>query len=208
MGHPLLKITFFLKDFNFFKDFFSYRDNEQRAKQKLMEYISTSTMNSTVANSVANYSHHTFNNGYNYENGYNNTMNNTLDASSARVVDMSMSELTTNTTTNTVSSSPPQLINATVNHHTFITAEEADFSQLSLELEKARTEHQEKSRHLQEQLDAFRHEIDEFKVDETQMTTMDRLHRDQQDQGNTKYSTIQKVKRGTTQSRVEIFEEL
>lgn len=190
------------------KEVLSARDNEQRAKQKLMEYISTSTMNSTVANSVANYSHHTFNNGYNYENGYNNTMNNTLDSSSARVVDMSMSELTTNTTTNTVSSSPPQLINATVNHHTFITAEEADFSQLSLELEKARTEHQEKSRHLQEQLDAFRHEIDEFKVDETQMTTMDRLHRDQQDQGNTKYSTIQKVKRGTTQSRVEIFEEL
>lgn len=190
------------------KEVLSARDNEQRAKQKLMEYISTSTMNSTVANSVANYSHHTFNNGYNYENGYNNTMNNTMDASSARVVDMSMSELTTNTTTNTVSSSPPQLINATVNHHTFITAEEADFSQLSLELEKARTEHQEKSRHLQEQLDAFRHEIDEFKVDETQMTTMDRLHRDQQDQGNTKYSTIQKVKRGTTQSRVEIFEEL
>jgi len=190
------------------KEVLSARDNEQRAKQKLMEYISTSTMNSTVANSVANYSHHTFNNGYNYENGYNNTMNNTLDTSSARVVDMSMSELTTNTTTNTVSSSPPQLINATVNHHTFITAEEADFSQLSLELEKARTEHQEKSRHLQEQLDAFRHEIDEFKVDETQITTMDRLHRDQQDQGNTKYSTIQKVKRGTTQSRVEIFEEL
>jgi len=190
------------------KEVLSARDNEQRAKQKLMEYISTSTMNSTVANSVANYSHHTYNNGYNYENGYNNTMNNTLDVSSARVVDMSMSELTTNTTTNTVSSSPPQMINATVNHHTFITAEEADFSQLSLELEKARTEHQEKSRHLQEQLDAFRHEIDEFKVDETQITTMDRLHRDQQDQGNTKYSTIQKVKRGTTQSRVEIFEEL
>ena len=179
-----------------------YRDNERRAKEKLMEYISTSTMNSTVAN----YSH-TFNNGYNgYENGYNNSMNNTLDTSSARMVDMSMAELTT-TTTNTESSSPPQLINATVNHHTF-TIPDADFSQLSLELEKARTEHQEKSRHLQEQLDAFRHEIDEFKVDETQMTTMDRLHRDQQDQGNTKYSTIQKIKRGTTQSRVEIFEEL
>ena len=105
------------------------------------------------------------------------------------------------------SGSPPQLINATANHHTFITAD-ADFSQLSLQLERARTEHQEKSRHLQEQLDAFRHEIDEFKVDENQMTTMDRLHRDQQDQGNTKYSTIQKIKRGTTQSRVEIFEEL
>merc|ERR1712051_812506 len=49
------------------KEVLSARDNEQRAKQKLMEYISTSTMNSTVANSVANYSHHTFNNGYNYE---------------------------------------------------------------------------------------------------------------------------------------------
>jgi len=193
------------------KEVLSARDNERRAKEKLIEYISTSFhhQNSTAANNS------TFNN-YNYENGFNNCStengyNDTFDTN-ARVVDMSVAELTntnmtTTTTGTTDSGSPPQLINATANHHTFITAD-ADFSQLSLELERARTEHQEKSRHLQEQLDAFRHEIDEFKVDENQMTTMDRLHRDQQDQGNTKYSTIQKIKRGTTQSRVEIFEEL
>jgi merlin protein len=40
------------------------------------------------------------------------------------------------------------------------------------------------------------------------ITNLDNLHREQQDQGNTKYSTIQKVKRGSTNSRVAFFEEL
>ena len=91
----------------------------------------------------------------------------------------------------------------TVNHHTFIA--DADLSQLSLEIEKESTGFNEKSRHLQEQLEALRHEIDELKVDDS---PIDDLHREQQDQGNTKYSTIQKVKRGTTQSRIDIFEVL
>lgn len=152
-----------------------------------------STTTSVANNSIA------FNNTYNngYENGFH-----TLDMTTT-------SEMTTNGTNNTITSSadsPPRLINATANHHTFITAE-ADLSQLSLEIEKERTEYQEKSRHLQEQLEAFRQDIEELKVDDN-LTTMDRIHREQQDQGNTKYSTIQKIKRGTTHSRVEIFEEL
>lgn len=94
-------------------------------------------------------------------------------------------------------------IDRTVNHHTFIA--DADLSQLSLEIEKESTGFNEKSRHLQEQLEALRHEIDELKVDDS---PIDDLHREQQEQGNTKYSTIQKVKRGTTQSRIDIFEVL
>lgn len=161
------------------------------------------SVNSTsVSVSAANNSTTAFNNTYNngYENGFH-----TLDMTTT-------SEMTTNTTNNTiitsssVADSPPRLINATANHHTFITAE-ADLSQLSLEIEKERTEYQEKSRHLQEQLEAFRQDIEELKVDDN-MTNMDKIHREQQDQGNTKYSTIQKIKRGTTHSRVEIFEEL
>jgi merlin protein len=40
------------------------------------------------------------------------------------------------------------------------------------------------------------------------MTPLDIVHLERQEQGNTKYSTIQKVKRGSTQSRVAFFEEL
>jgi hypothetical protein len=39
-------------------------------------------------------------------------------------------------------------------------------------------------------------------------SVLDQLHKEQQEQGENKYSTIQKVKRGSTQSRVEFFEEL
>ena len=163
-----------------------------------MEYISNSTLssNQTANNSTFNFNNHHFENGYHHH-------NNTLDVTTSGTV--AATNNTNNHETSPTAPSPPQLINVTANHHTFIA--EADLSQLSLEIEKERTEYQEKSRHLQEQLDAFRHEIDELKVDDN-MTTMDRIHRDQKDQGNTKYSTIQKVKRGTTQSRVEIFEEL
>ena len=97
-------------------------------------------------------------------------------------------------------------LDRTINHATFIT-QDADLSQLSLEIEKESTGFIEKSRHLQEQLEALRHEIDELKVDDN-MTPMDNLHKEQLEQGNTKYSTIQKVKRGTTHSRVTIFEQL
>ena len=97
-------------------------------------------------------------------------------------------------------------LNHTSNHHHNFIAD-ADLSQLSLEIEKEGIEYKEKSRQLHQQLEAFRHEIDELKVDDNE-TTMDRIHREQTEQGQTKYSTIQKVKRGSTQSRVEIFEEL
>ena len=184
-----------------------------------MEYISNSTMSSNnhTIPTTANNSSFNFNNLTNFEtNGYHNF--NTLDVShvtstTSNVVASSSVVATNNSNNHETSSSPPppnppNLINLSSNSilaNNFIA--EADLSQLSLEIEKERTEYQEKSRHLQEQLDAFRHEIDELKVDDN-VTTMDRLHRENQDQGNNKYSTIQKVKRGTTQSRVEIFEEL
>ena len=93
-------------------------------------------------------------------------------------------------------------LNTTSNHHF-----DAEFSQLSLEIEKVGNEYHEQSRNLQEQLQTFRQEIDKLKVDDN-VTNMDKLHQAQQEQGNNKYSTIQKVKRGTTQTRIDIFEEL
>ena len=161
----------------------------------MMNSTSVSSHNNVVANN-STFNHKSYEN---YENGYNGYNHH----HQASTMDMTIAS-------SEMADSPPRLIDASSasnhHHHTIITAE-ADLSQLSLEIEKERAEYQEKSKHLQQQLDAFRNEIDDFMVDDM-MTTMDRIHRDQQDQGNTKYSTIQKIKRGSTHSRVEIFEEL
>jgi merlin protein len=84
---------------------------------------------------------------------------------------------------------------------------EADMQELSMEIEREKHEYLEKSRFLQEQLLTLKNEIDELKLDD-KMTLLDHLHELHQEQGDTKYSTIQKVKRGSTQSRVTIFEGL
>lgn len=82
---------------------------------------------------------------------------------------------------------------------------ENDMEALSMEIERERWHYLEKSKHLQDQLQTFKSEIEELKVEESEL---DRLHSEQQTQGDNKYSTIQKVKRGSTQSRVAFFEEL
>jgi len=84
---------------------------------------------------------------------------------------------------------------------------ENDMEALSLEIEKERWQYMEKSKHLQDQLITFKTEIEDLKVEENQ-SELDKLHSEQQNQGENKYSTIQKVKRGSTQSRVAFFEEL
>jgi merlin protein len=89
--------------------------------------------------------------------------------------------------------------------HTLLT--ESDLQDLSLEIERERHEYLEKSKHLQEQLKTLKNEIEELKVDD-KVSVLDQLHKEQQEQGDTKYSTIQKVKRGSMQSRVAYFEEL
>jgi len=82
-----------------------------------------------------------------------------------------------------------------------------DMEALSLEIEKEKFEYLEKSKHLQDQLQTFKSEIDDLKLDE-KVTDLDKLHSQQQTEGENKYSTIQKVKRGSTSSRVAFFEEL
>ncbi len=84
---------------------------------------------------------------------------------------------------------------------------DSDLQDLSLEIERERQEYLEKSQNLREQLRTLKTEIEDLKVD-GQASVLDRLHREQAEQGETKYSTIQKVKRGSTQSRVAFFEEL
>lgn len=127
-------------------------------------------------------------------------------SSVANITDMSMLELDT-----TVNMSHATILNG---HHTFedttvrsFMVEDGELGQLSLEIEKERNEYMEKSKLLVEQLKALKNEIDELKVEE-KLTPLDLVHLERQEQGNTKYSTIQKVKRGSTQSRVAFFEEL
>jgi len=82
-----------------------------------------------------------------------------------------------------------------------------DMEALSLEIEREKFEYLEKSKHLQDQLKTFKSEIDNLKLDE-KVSDLDKIHNQQRSEGENKYSTIQKVKRGSTNSRVAFFEEL
>jgi len=84
---------------------------------------------------------------------------------------------------------------------------DGDMEQLSLEIEKERVEYLEKSKHLQDQLRELRSEIEVLKVGEKQ-SELDHLHDEQVRLGETKYSTLRKVKSGSTKARVAFFEEL
>ncbi|XP_008215084.1 merlin isoform X3 [Nasonia vitripennis] len=84
---------------------------------------------------------------------------------------------------------------------------DGDADQLSLEIEKERIDYLEKSKHLQEQLRDLRTEIAVLKVGEKQCE-LDQLHEEQVRLGENKYSTLKKVKSGSTKARVAFFEEL
>ena len=67
---------------------------------------------------------------------------------------------------------------------------------LSLEIEREKFEYLEKSKHLQDQLQTFKSEIDDLKLDE-KVTELDKIHSQQRNEGENKYSTIQKVIKGS-----------
>ncbi|KAJ9594574.1 hypothetical protein L9F63_027442 [Diploptera punctata] len=94
---------------------------------------------------------------------------------------------------------------ADLNSYDLIT--DGDMEQLSLEIEKERVEYLEKSKHIQDQLREIRSEIEVLKVGEKQ-SELDHLHDEQVRLGETKYSTLRKVKSGSTKARVAFFEEL
>lgn len=84
---------------------------------------------------------------------------------------------------------------------------DGDVDQLSIEIEKERVDYWEKSKNLQEQLRDLRSEIQVLKVGEKQ-SELDQLHEEQVRLGENKYSTLKKVKSGSTKARVAFFEEL
>ena len=86
-------------------------------------------------------------------------------------------------------------------------ASTGDMEALSAEIEMERLEYVEKSRHLSEQLQQLRNEIETLKVEE-KTTNLDKLHLENIQRGENKYHTLQKIRNGTTGSRVAFFEGL
>lgn len=103
--------------------------------------------------------------------------------------------------------SKPSLSTSDISSYELITLPDNEMKQLSLEIEKERVEYLEKSKHLQNQLRDLRTEIEVLKVGEKQ-SELDTLHNEQVRMGETKYSTLKKVKSGSTKARVAFFEEL
>lgn len=95
-----------------------------------------------------------------------------------------------------------------VNSHEFlISLTTSDLEKLEFEAEKERIEYLQKSKYLQEQLKDLKTEIQVLKV-EDKLTDFDRIHDENVNRGETKYSTLKKTRSGTTNARVAFFEEL
>uniref|UniRef100_A0A7M4EG84 NF2, moesin-ezrin-radixin like (MERLIN) tumor suppressor n=1 Tax=Crocodylus porosus TaxID=8502 RepID=A0A7M4EG84_CROPO len=69
---------------------------------------------------------------------------------------------------------------------------DTDMKRLSMEIEKEKVEYMEKSKHLQEQLNELKTEIEALKLKERE-TALDILHSENADRGNSKHNTIKKT---------------
>uniref|UniRef100_A0A3B3SNU7 NF2, moesin-ezrin-radixin like (MERLIN) tumor suppressor n=1 Tax=Paramormyrops kingsleyae TaxID=1676925 RepID=A0A3B3SNU7_9TELE len=69
---------------------------------------------------------------------------------------------------------------------------DTDMKRLSMEIEKEKVEYMEKSRHLQEQLNELKTEIESLKLKERE-TPLDILHNENTERGNSKQSSFKKV---------------
>uniref|UniRef100_A0A670KNX6 Merlin n=1 Tax=Podarcis muralis TaxID=64176 RepID=A0A670KNX6_PODMU len=68
---------------------------------------------------------------------------------------------------------------------------DTDMKRLSMEIEKEKVEYMEKSKHLQEQLNELKTEIEALKLKERE-TAMDILHSENNERGSSKHNTIKK----------------
>ncbi|XP_030214866.1 merlin isoform X2 [Gadus morhua] len=84
---------------------------------------------------------------------------------------------------------------------------DTDMKRLSMEIEKEKVEYMEKSKHLQEQLNELKTEIESLKLKERE-TPLDILHNQNTEQGTSKHSNFKKLTLQSTKSRVAFFEEL
>lgn len=84
---------------------------------------------------------------------------------------------------------------------------ENEMEQITNEIERNRLEYIKKSKQVQNQLQTLRSEIELLKIEENQ-SNLDILSAAQIKAGETKYSTLKKLKSGSTKARVAFFEEL
>ncbi|XP_075960541.1 merlin isoform X1 [Anarhichas minor] len=84
---------------------------------------------------------------------------------------------------------------------------DTDMKRLSMEIEKEKVEYMEKSKHLQEQLNELKTEIESLKMKERE-TPLDIIHNQNAEQGTSKHSNFKKLTLQSTKSRVAFFEEL
>lgn len=82
-----------------------------------------------------------------------------------------------------------------------------DMEQITNEIERNRFEYLEKSKQVQNQLRTLRSEIELLKIEENQCQ-LDIISAEQLRSGETKYSTLKKLKSGSAKARVAFFEEL
>ncbi|XP_051960908.1 NF2, moesin-ezrin-radixin like (MERLIN) tumor suppressor a [Xyrauchen texanus] len=84
---------------------------------------------------------------------------------------------------------------------------DTDMKRLSMEIEKEKVEYMEKSKHLQEQLNELKTEIESLKLKERE-TQLDILHNENTEKGNSKQSNFKKLTLQSTKSRVAAFQQL
>ncbi|XP_046964106.1 merlin isoform X3 [Vanessa cardui] len=94
-----------------------------------------------------------------------------------------------------------------INSYQLVSDDDPHVHRLSLEIEKERVEYLAKSKHLQQQLDSLRCEFSVLRVEQGG-ATLDRLHEAQARAGDDKYSTLRRLKQGSTRTRVAFYEEL
>ncbi|XP_047538516.1 merlin isoform X1 [Vanessa atalanta] len=94
-----------------------------------------------------------------------------------------------------------------INSYQLVSDDDPHVHRLSLEIEKERVEYLAKSKHLQQQLDELRCEFSVLRVEQSG-ATLDRLHEAQARAGDDKYSTLRRLKQGSTRTRVAFYEEL
>uniref|UniRef100_A0A6M2DFR6 Moesin/ezrin/radixin homolog 1 n=1 Tax=Xenopsylla cheopis TaxID=163159 RepID=A0A6M2DFR6_XENCH len=159
---------------------------EKQAKEKLLEFLSRNTLSSDSTNSLSQQQPACIND---YALLLSDDIN-ALDIDDSKSSSLKSSSL---------------LFERDINSYEML--EDSEVEQLSLEIEKEREDYLEKSKHLQKQLKELRSEIEVLKVSEKQCS-LDNVHAEQVRLGETKYSTLRKVKCGSTKARVAFFEEL
>lgn len=104
----------------------------------------------------------------------------------------------------TLTESPPIMDNE-LNSYDLI--QETEMEEISREIERERVEYLTKSKQVQNQLRDLRSEIELLKKSD-ELCPFDLISAEQIRLGETKYSTLKKVKEGSTKARVAFFEEL